>query len=378
MLSNPMLDVAIGLIFMYLLLSIMVTVLQEFVASTLKLRNRNLQRAVVELVGHENKRRFFAHPLIFPLFQGGLDEAGTPKGGGPAYIPKRSFALAVLDLQGRGEAETDPVTQRPSPAFALAGFFEDAESAVGLRARMNKFGATADQVIETIANPAVRTAATSALSAAVGELKSSTDVVATAIDELEHLFDSTMDRASGWYKVNAQRIAFVIGLVLAVLLNVDTIHVGQELWQNEDLRAAAVGAAGAFLADAENQEQLRASCVAEVTGGAPAATGDAAPGLDAATWEKIRACTARESQAVLTALAEVGYPIGWFNGEEGRLQLRSGQSWPEAPIGILLTALALSLGASFWFDLLGKFMKVRMTGKREATMGPDSASNNPS
>ncbi|MEZ5904493.1 MAG: hypothetical protein R3C69_05070 [Geminicoccaceae bacterium] len=362
MLSNPMLDVAIGLIFMYLLLSIIVTVLQEFIAATLKLRNKNLQRAIVELVGHENKRRFFAHPLIFPLFRGGLDENGTPEAGGPAYIPKRSFALTVLDLQGRGEAETDPVLQRPSPAFALASFFEDAESAVGLATRMTKFGATADEVIARIPNAAVKTAATDALSAAVGELKSSTDVVATAIQELERLFDSTMDRASGWYKVNAQRIAFGIGLFIAVLLNVDTIHVGRELWQNEDLRAAVVEAAGAYLGGAEGQGQLGAFCVAEA-GGAPDAADNAGAELDAATWEKIRACTLRESRAALTALEEVGYPIGWA----GYLQLQPGQTWPTGVIGFLLTALALSLGASFWFDLLGKFMKIRMTGTREAT-----------
>ena len=51
MLSNPMLDFAIGLMFLYLLLSIIVTVLQEFISSTLKLRNGNLQRAIVELLG---------------------------------------------------------------------------------------------------------------------------------------------------------------------------------------------------------------------------------------------------------------------------------------------------------------------------------------
>src|SRR3712207_4985 len=108
MLSNPMLDVAVGLVLLYLLLSIVVTVLQEFISSTLKLRNKNLRKAIVELVGQENKRRFFAHPLISPLFRGDLDKNGDPKDGGPAYIRKRNFALAVLDLQGRNEAEDDP------------------------------------------------------------------------------------------------------------------------------------------------------------------------------------------------------------------------------------------------------------------------------
>ncbi len=362
MLSNRMLDVAIGLIFMYLLLSILVTVLQEFVASALKLRSKNLQRAVVELIGDANRRRFFAHPLIFPLFRGDLNEDGEPKKGGPAYVPKRNFALAVLDLHGRGEAETGPDRLHPPPAFALASFFEDARSGVGLAARMSKFGATADEVIETIANPAVKTAATTALSAAVGELKSSTDVVATAIDELERLFDSTMDRASGWYKVNAQIMAFVIGLGLAALLNVDTIHVGRTLWADEDLRAGAVAAAETLLASEDVQEQLRASCAPKAAG-ENAATDRLGTEPDAVTGESIGACTARKSGEILTALGEVGYPIGWTSVENWR------SSWIIAGIGVLMTALALSLGANFWFDLLGRFMKVRMTGKREATRG---------
>ncbi len=366
MLSNPMLDVAIGLIFMYLLLSTIVTVLQEFIASTLKLRNRNLQRAIVELIGKANKKSFFAHPLIFPLFQGDLDDNGTPKSGGPAYVPKRSFALAVLDLKGRNK-DAATANDAEAPAFALARFFEDAGSAVGFATRMNRFGVTADEVIAQIPNVQVKAAAADALSAAVGELKSSTDVVATAIQELERLFDSSMDRASGWYKVNAQWIAFFIGLFLAVLLNVDTIHVGRNLWQNEELRAAAVQSAGAHLAGAEGQEQLGAFCAAEA-GDAEGADGE----LDLAAWEKFRDCALRESKAALTSLQEVGYPIGWVSGERGWPTFQPEQSAVEAVIGILLTAMALSLGASFWFDLLGRFMKIRMTGKREATETPGS------
>ncbi len=107
MLDNPMLGVAIGLVFFYLLLSIIATVLQEFIASFLKLRNKNLQQAIVGLIGDANKRDFFAHPLIFPLFKGDLTAGGDPKEGGPAYIPKRNFALAILDLQ-EDKAATSP------------------------------------------------------------------------------------------------------------------------------------------------------------------------------------------------------------------------------------------------------------------------------
>ena len=74
MLSNPMLGVAINLIFMYLLLSIIVTMVQEFIASTLRLHSRNLVKAVEELIEAINKKDFYNHPLIFPLFRGEVDD----------------------------------------------------------------------------------------------------------------------------------------------------------------------------------------------------------------------------------------------------------------------------------------------------------------
>lgn len=369
MLSNPMLDVAIGLIFLYLLLSIVVTVLQEFIASTLKLRNKNLSTAIVELVGNDNKAAFFKHPLIYPLFRGGFDPNGDPARGGPAYIPKRNFALAILDLYGRGKMAA--TTQPSAPAFALAAFFEDADSGVGLSQRMTKFGSTATEVIEKIANETVRTAATNALTAAVGELKTATDVVDTAVKELENLFDSTMDRASGWYKVNAQRIALVIGVLVALALNADSLHVGKQLWENEELRTRAVAAADTYYTSAGGQKQLTAMCLSEATKQPVAATAEATDAsgeaLDLVTWQLVKDCTERELNEAATELAEVGYPIGW-TGWDGLLPKgQPGQNPVWALVGIFITGLALSLGASFWFDLLGKFMNVRMTGKREVT-----------
>jgi hypothetical protein len=385
MLSNPMLDVAIGLVFLYLLLSIIVTVLQEFIASTLKLRNKNLRTAIVELVGEANQAEFFRHPLIYPLFRGDVDEkSGEPKQGPPAYIPRRNFALAVLDLHARGKAK--PSGQAASgvggaepsfaPAYALAAFFEDAKSGVGLSSRIAKFGATADELIDTIANPTVKAAATNALTAAVGELKTATDVVDSAVSELENLFDSTMDRASGWYKVNVQRIAFGIGLVVALVLNVDTIHVGRQLWASDDLREKAVGAASAFYASAEGQAQLNAICIAhemQTEVPAPTAAGAAAavPTMSEAELLEVKACTEDKVAAEIKTLTDVGYPIGWTSWEGIVPKGQPGQNLAWALVGILMTGLALSLGSSFWFDLLGKFMNVRMTGKKEETLRAD-------
>ena len=53
MFNNPLLGVAIGLIFFFLLLSIITTTLQELLATWLNLRGRNLMRALMELIRND-------------------------------------------------------------------------------------------------------------------------------------------------------------------------------------------------------------------------------------------------------------------------------------------------------------------------------------
>jgi hypothetical protein len=48
-------------------------------------------------------------------------------------------------------------------------------------------------------------------------------------------------------------------------------------------------------------------------------------------------------------------------------------SWVGRPFGWLAIILALSLGAPFWFDVLGKFSRLRNTGNREGTQKTDPA-----
>jgi hypothetical protein len=79
----------------------------------------------------------------------------------------------------------------------------------------------------------------------------------------------------------------------------------------------------------------------------------------------VRECTTSQIDAAVEQLGVAGYPIGWAWQNQSWLPGQPGQSLGWAVLGIVLTGVAVSLGSSFWFDLLGKFMNVRMTGKRE-------------
>lgn len=98
-----MLDVVVGLVFVYLLLSIICTAANEMIASLLSLRGRILAKGISNLFADERIKGldelFYDHPLIKSLSR------GTKK---PSYIPARTFALAFLDgiapVKGDGAA----------------------------------------------------------------------------------------------------------------------------------------------------------------------------------------------------------------------------------------------------------------------------------
>jgi hypothetical protein len=44
-------------------------------------------------------------------------------------------------------------------------------------------------------------------------------------------------------------------------------------------------------------------------------------------------------------------------------------------LGFLITALAIALGAPFWFDLLNKFVNLRVSGNKPESTKEESASS---
>jgi hypothetical protein len=57
--------------------------------------------------------------------------------------------------------------------------------------------------------------------------------------------------------------------------------------------------------------------------------------------------------AATETIGNLALPIGWVKGSFG----------PTTILGWVITALAASLGAPFWFDLLNRFVNVRASGK---------------
>ncbi|NIS67293.1 MAG: hypothetical protein GTO05_19415 [Gemmatimonadales bacterium] len=285
------LDVVIGLAFVYLVLSLICSAMQELVAVLLSLRSATLREGIDNLLEDENLKdaNGAVRNLADDVYQHALVRNLSKKGKDPSYIPARSFALALLDVL------KDPASGR--------GALTEAKDTV-----------------DKLPSGRLKEALGALIDSAQGDIEK-------VRENIEGWFDDAMDRVSGWYKRTARRWMLGIAFGLAVIFNVDSIEVAKGLWQEPTLRAAVVQNADEFVAAGDQSAEA----------------------------------TIRELHQELDELAlPIGWPARWgFSLEDVGLFLL-------ALVGWALTALAVSLGAPFWFDGLGRLLNIRAAGQRPA------------
>lgn len=138
-------------------------------------------------------------------------------------------------------------------------------------------------------------------------------------------FDDTVSRGSVWYKQKMQRLGILFGILLAILLNADTIGIANALWHNAVLRESISQAAEASVQQGQ------------------------APDSD-------------QAQAQLDELLQLGLPIGWSfepNPDDPRAFPTTTGGWVTKSIGLLLTGFAISQGSQLWFDLVNRLINIR-------------------
>lgn len=305
MFGSAFVEVGIGLISVYVFLSLLCSGLNELMAQVLGLRTRTLKEGISRLLTDEKTRRqFYQHPLITGL--GRVKGAGKAPTSGevkPSYIPSRSFALALLDVVRSGGEEKEETGEARVPVSA-----PPASGAIIGVAEVRK-------TVAKIEQKEMRTALLTLIDASSN--------LEQAVKNVEAWFDNTMDRASGWYKRRAQLILMALALVVAGGINADTISFSGRLWKDSGLRQSVIAAAGTYVAEGESVER-REEALGQLKG----------------------------------EFADMRLPLGWAPGER---PCKTGQ-WVTKVVGLLLTALMVSLGAPFWFDLLNKVARLRTTG----------------
>lgn len=315
------LQIAIGLSFVYLLLSLICSAVSEGLETLLKNRSRDLERGLRELLNDEDGtnlvNQVYNHPLISGLFRDeykaklirrrvlcpGKIYAGRTL---PSYIPSRHFALALMDIVLPANAT--------APGGAKDAFRRNEAQATTATVENLRAAAAA------FPNPRVSRALLVMIDASGND-------VARIRESFEQWFDNSMDRVAGWYKRRAQIVIFAIAIASSGLLNLDTINIARQLATDSAMRSSLVATAEEYA----KQKTLQLP--------------DLKRSIDSLS---------------------LGIPIGWSTAPP------NAYGWLLKITGILASALAATLGAPFWFDLLNRFVTLRSTVKPKDKNGDES------
>jgi hypothetical protein len=358
--QNAAIDVAIGLILMYLMLSLLCTVINEFIATKLRLRARSLASALKQLLDNPTLcSRFYQHGLIVGNklatatgAQSTLDAVGSIASDvknmvsssptappAPVVAPAAGAAASVATAPAPAPDKDHPsYLSGRSVALALIGSLDPTKPLPAMGDLQN--------AVQGLPPSRIRDTLLSSLTEAGNDIDKLRTSIAT-------WFDDSMERLSGAYKRQLKWISMITGLVVAIVFNADSLTVASTLWGDQASRASV-------LAIATKVAQERAPTTPE--------------SVDST---KLRE-TIERTQNLLHSL-----PIGWHcdadrsptTASSATRERTLGFYWTCAAtklptvtaiqiIGWVLTAIALSLGAPFWFDLLQKFMNVRGAGAK--------------
>jgi hypothetical protein len=442
-------DVAIGIIFVWIVLSLTTIQIQEWITTRLDKRAKDLESAIEEMLANENlKAQFFDHPVIrgltarkrkapsktaalfyrLPIVRGFTKEKRML----PSYIPKQEFAAALFDIaltagtksslvqQGllkiRNDLQKDKqMTSQDAVIVELNLLIEFARSAAATEAGTAITKYTFEKVNQEAQNFAVKYPEHAALIKQmledVSRLKGEMDEItsrqpvdpvtsgltnlrrgiaalsvispeinqtlnallmnveeyvtekeshlAKARENVEKWFDDAMDRASGVFKRYSQAWALFLGLLVALVFNVDSISITSYLWRDSSVRQALADNAakfeilpGDFTRDPEQAMQdLREKFV-----------GLSLP----AGWEfnetTPKSIPDYKCQLFPKQFQTFGVHIPFTGWCIAPLRADNKTNMVYKAIGILITAFAARLGAPFWFDVLKRLVNLRGTG----------------
>ncbi|MBI5650884.1 MAG: hypothetical protein HZC40_10650 [Chloroflexi bacterium] len=268
MFGSTIIEVAMGLIFVYFLLSVICTNINDYVARILRWRSKDLHDGIRTLLNDpELTNQVWNHALVRSM--------GGPKAKDPAWIPPNTFALALFDALA-------PPAGQPS----------------GLQ--------SVRQTATALPDGSARDAIVSMIDAADGKM-------ADARKGVEEWFNRAMDQVSTAYRQRMQGLALLVAALVTILFGADTIALANTLYREPALRAAVAGAA-------QNTQTT--------VSGTPASK------------------PSDNVQGAVAEISKLNLPLGWNELP------KDASGWTQKIFGLLLTTLAASLGAPFWYDLL--------------------------
>ncbi|MEH2236250.1 hypothetical protein [Nostoc sp.] len=384
-------DITIGLVFIYLILSLLASEIQELIATCLQWRAKHLKNSIELLLagGSETEESditkakklvetLYNDPLINTLNQQGkekverqfreiiksIDKKGLgKKQSGPSYLPSETFAITLLDILRIPHLIN--YVKHPSKEFKtnlhmiLASYKElktgiNDQNSESYKTIQKIYGDIDQKLIDFVNDELTNEVPDNlikslAVIAQRGRIKIGdlTEEMNQFKNEVETWFDRSMDRASGVYKRNAKGVAILIGISIAISTNTDTFHLVKRLSQDSVIRSTITQSAikgSDYIKDPEARREI----------------------------EKL--------------LENASVPIGWQNinqqfelldtkdsNSRNVLLIRSWQGF-KLICGWIVSGLAIAMGAPFWFDILNKVINVRNAGPKPVAYTRDQQS----
>lgn len=408
--NNTTLEVAIGLVFIYLLYSLLATTVKEFVATLFDYRARMLERGLEQMLDGKNHSYYWWDRLWNTI-----NPANKRKPGGKFYQKTHLFTNRIschpLYVRAGGNSR---FSKKPSylPADVFSDILVDELKTKGKFPLLKDI---ADNVIKRSEDPDdplnkdLQRILSLHIEQANGDLQRFKLIV-------ENWYNDTMDRVSGWYKKQANYILFLIGFIMALVFNASTIEIVNLLSTNQTVREKLASNATAYMQskqqavspgnsaekidsllknDSSFQQAKQSLQKIDSLYNADIKSNNSLMGLgwgDYGFTKDTIAYRGRMHTYILDSAAYKTDSAAYMATHKNAAGKPARPPYPAMPgfwsklwfilfstfsslhkwLGFLITALAVSLGAPFWFDLLNKFINLRVSGTK-----PDDKKSTP-
>lgn len=355
------LQVIIAIIFIYLILSLLASELQEAIASFIEFRARNLRKSIAILLNESDGETPFTDLIYqtqtielfnqytnsnkFWRLTKSLNHFSSKQqfSFGPSYINKDTFVEALLQALQNKLGENQKLKSNTKIGTT------NNQNADTIIAKLNIAKLNSIRNKSNIEDPIQRLIDI----AESVELKTSGATLKEFRAELEKLFDQAQERTSGVYKRNAKGMSFIIGFLLALGLNVDFVYMVNALNKNPQLAGNLTNVANDLLAENNTAFQEFQDCIKE-------------PEVTESECNKKLTTLKNDLKNKLSENdANMEDIILWTENPFSKSNLEQKNKWNGGIkfLGFIISAIAVAMGAPFWFDLLGKFINVRNAGK---------------
>lgn len=381
------LDLIIGMAFVYFLLSLICVALQEIKARAYNERSKNLKKWIFDTFRYDREARS-SEGLASRLWNNIIIDGLTQEGRSASYIPRDVFVSALLDeIHYESDDKYEKIIYKElQPLKELQALEEKLENfKPASESGLKEFGELEEKrkaIIESARKMGLDSS--EAITKKMKELEESLndrkpydfESIGTSIrnsdllpqrmkrailqiyneshsnmdsfrERLERWFDQAMERNAGTFKKQAQKSVLIFSIFVTILLNVDSIGLIQYFYSHPAEAARVADAAEKMMADSTTARRLNS--------------------MQDSTTKQLLA----EVKAGISELRELKLPMGWrkevltakFCKPDGFLI--AGNVFMTL-LGWFLTAIAVSLGAPFWYDTLNKLVDLRSAGKKPA------------